>query len=649
MEDQKGRFRLSLLARVALVLAAVAAAPLAFLSVQLGDLNRRALEDQVLETHSVVARTTAARVDAHLAAHAAAAGSVASNPSFYTAPTSEEGSLLLSGLLEALPDLTAAAALNIGGEEILRAQRRGTSEEVEALLQAPPPAAVDVVTRSGRRWLWQEVPMPADRGSLVLLSPSDALDSSLEAPELGEAAELALAARDGHTLLGSESLLERLPEEFLAPALTGGFQGARRDLHIDGKAFIGAHAPLQEAPWFVVSLQPSAVAEATARRLRRQTLLAVLLAVLLTAAVSAVSYRSLVRPIRRLLEAQRKLVGLEVESKDELGQLRETFELLERRIAEKEALGEVFLDRFEVLEVIGEGAMGTVFRGWDPRLERPVALKTVRLNPQGTGGSEGQEELFQRLQKEAVLGARLQHENIVAVYDLVREGDLGFLAMELVDGIALSRYLWLQGGLLPAAQAVRIVCAVANGLAAAHLHGIVHHDVKPANVLLARDGGVKLADFGISRFASSLVEEQGGRLFGTPGYLPPEALQGKGYGPEGDLFALGCILHELLTGELPFRGDSVRQLIVSTLAGERGRRSVHPGAVPADLEPILEQMLRANPAERPPAAGLVVEELKALSHYWRLPWRPRLPGGAGERGMPPVAPTRRAQVLETFS
>jgi len=652
MEQVSRKFHLSLLGRISLALAAVAAVPIVVLSFRLGDLNRQALEDEVLKTHVVVARTVASRVDSLLASQRAAAFSVASNPTFLEAPRSPAGSELLAGLLAAVPDLVAVVAQTPDGEEILRAQHRGQGAVVESVLALPrasEEAAVegdwlgDLVEAGGGSWLRLKVPMAEDRGALLLISPASILDSALVVPELGLGAELVLATRDRRRVAGSASL-DGFPPAFLEQAATGQVQGAQRELKVEGQSFLGSYSPIADAPWFVASLQPSSVAEQTARRLRHQTLLAILVAALLTAALSFLAYRSLVRPVRRLLTAQQKLAGIEVSEGDELKQMRQTFEILERRIEDKEALGEVFLDRFEVKEVLGEGAMGTVFRGWDPRLQRPVALKTVRLASKGQL-KDRREELFTRLQQEAVLGARLQHENIVAVYDLVRDGDVGFLAMEFVEGVTLARYLWLEGGILPAWEVVQIGAAVAQGLAAAHANGIVHHDIKPANVLLGRDGSIKLADFGIGRFFNSVVSAESESLFGTPGYLPPETLRGKGYGPRSDLFALGSVLHESITGELPFEGESVRQLIVSTLAGHKGRREGAWDDVPADLQPLLSSLLDPDPDQRPTSAQLVAETLRDLDHYWIYAWAPSFGMGSPALG---VNPTHRAQVIDTI-
>lgn len=635
------RSRFGLLPRVAVALALVGLTPLAVLTFRLKDVNRQALEDQVLKTHTVVARNVASRVDAQLAGRKSAVRTVANHSLFLDDPHGVAAGQLLSGLIEAQSGAVAVVLTNREGQEVLRAQQEGGGEAVNRVMAIAPAASEEILTLDGT-WMRLDVPLYDGRGWLSLISDLEELGRAVDTPELGATAQLVLATRDQQVLAGSSQTLDELPAAWLEQAASGEILGARRDLDISGQFFLAAYAPLEQAPWFVTSLQPSVVAESAAQRLRRQTLLAVFAAALLTALISAAAYRSLVRPVQKLVQAQRRLAGLEETptSTNELSQLQETFEILERRLEHKEALGQVFLDRYEVIEVIGEGAMGTVFRGWDPRLKRSVALKTVKLDKDTP--EDVRVSLFERLNQEAVLGARLQQGNLVAVYDLVRSGDFGFLAMEFVDGATLGTYLWQRGGTLPPWEVVYIATAIARGLAAAHSHGVVHHDVKPGNVLLGKGGEVKLADFGIARLLSSMSQENSERLFGTPGYLPPETLRGSGYGPRGDLFALGSVMHECLTGELPFEGESVGQLIASTLAGQSGRRLDTWGLIPEDLMGLIEALLCMDAEERPESAGEVAAQLLSLGHYWQKPWSPSLSSSSPSNTF---APTRHGQVF----
>lgn len=173
--------------------------------------------------------------------------------------------------------------------------------------------------------------------------------------------------------------------------------------------------------------------------------------------------------------------------------------------------GQIYFGRYQALEVIGEGAMGVVIRGWDPRLKRSVALKTVRLDRLGLG--QEPREAVSQLVREATSLARFSHPNIVAVYDAGAVAEIAYIVMELVDGISMHDRF--ERGPLSTEQAVDLGIAVARALAAAHAHAMVHRDVKPGNILLGRDGSIKVTDFGVAAVVSSLTAEH--RIFGTPG------------------------------------------------------------------------------------------------------------------------------------
>lgn len=282
---------------------------------------------------------------------------------------------------------------------------------------------------------------------------------------------------------------------------------------------------------------------------------------------------------------------------------------LERTLNSRKVVGQVFLGRYHALEVIGEGAMGLVFRGWDPRLKRPVALKTLRLDR--ILDDKHRHERASQLLNEAVTVARFSHPNIVAVYDVESSPDLTFLALELVEGASLATYLDTLGP-LSVENTLTLALGVARALMAAHRNGVVHHDVKPGNVLLGSDGSVKVTDFGVAQVVSSLVEGEG-RVFGTAGYLPPEALAGHGYDERGDLFAFGTVVYECLSGLQAFGAGSVHQRVRRTML-----ENPHPIAdlcphVPGELSELLDRLLEKDPKDRPASADDLVAELESIA------------------------------------
>ena len=390
--------------------------------------------------------------------------------------------------------------------------------------------------------------------------------------------------------------------------------------------------------WFVLSRQPVAVAEAVARGMRARAAWAVALALALAGGLSALAWAAVVRPLRRLAAAQRDLAGLApTHRQDEIGELESAFRVLQRQSRDRDAAGRTFLGRYQVLEPIGNGGMGTVFKAYDPKLQRTVALKTLRfLETQRTP------EQVSGLLREAVTVARFSHPHIVAVHDVEDTPEAAFIAMELVDGSSLDRLL-AGGQGLPSSQIATLGLAVARALEAAHGQGIVHRDVKPANVLLGRDGSIKVTDFGIADLVSSIG--RAGTVFGTPGYLAPEALRGEGQGAPGDLFALGVILYYCATGTHPFTAPSTAQVLRATLAHTaRPPRALQAGLHP-ELEPLILGLLARSPAERQPGtARELAERLEALCT--REGWRWQVPALASAR--PPAdSPASHSVLLES--
>lgn len=273
--------------------------------------------------------------------------------------------------------------------------------------------------------------------------------------------------------------------------------------------------------------------------------------------------------------------------------------------------------RYEVIDVLGEGSMGTVFRGRDPRLEREVALKTIRLDA-ATSESRRQ-ELLELLRHEAVTIARLSHPNIVAVYDMGDTRDSAFVAMELVDGVSLGEYLRLRGPLTPE-ELIPLGAQIAAGLALSHERDVVHRDVKPGNVLLGRDSSVKVTDFGLAYVLSSVIDDST-ELSGTPGYVPPEVLNQRPYTQPGDIFGLGATLYECLAGFHPLAGNSLRDIILNTVAGRIRPLEDSVPDMPPELGALIFELLSIEPAARPTAAE-VAERLDRMAAGRELRWQP---------------------------
>lgn len=259
-----------------------------------------------------------------------------------------------------------------------------------------------------------------------------------------------------------------------------------------------------------------------------------------------------------------------------------------------EPRAEVIEGRYELGPVIGRGAMGEVRRGWDTRLEREVAVKCLRRDLAADDG------VRVRFEDEARSAARLNHPAIVAVYDSGEWNKVPYLVMECLPGRTLAEEL-AQGRVAPG-RVRDIAVELLGALAAAHRLGVIHRDVKPGNVLLTTDGFVKLADFGIAKSTDTLDHTQTGLIIGTPAYLAPERLEGRAATAQSDLYALGVVLYEALTGERPFHGDTpvalAHAIHATTPLPIRERL---PEIDPA-LARVIDAAMAKDPARRPASA-----------------------------------------------
>jgi len=273
------------------------------------------------------------------------------------------------------------------------------------------------------------------------------------------------------------------------------------------------------------------------------------------------------------------------------------------------------LGRYEITAVIGQGAMGVVYLAHDPEIDRPVALKTIR--PEALRG-ESAAEVEQRFLKEAKLAGRLQHPNVVTVYDVGRDRGDFFIAMEYVEGHPLTRYL-VGADALPLNAKIGIVRQTAEALDHAHERGVVHRDIKPGNILIAKDGRVKVTDFGIARFTSATTSDltRTGHMIGSPAYMSPEQIRGEKLDGRSDLFSLGVVLYELLTGTRPFPGESITTLVYQILHTEpRDPREIKADLPVASRE-VIAVMLAKQPEKRPENAQAFLRELKRIEKFQR--------------------------------
>lgn len=271
------------------------------------------------------------------------------------------------------------------------------------------------------------------------------------------------------------------------------------------------------------------------------------------------------------------------------------------------------LGRYRVDKVLGQGAMGMVYLGHDPKIGRPLAIKTLALGQAFEGAALV--EARQRFFREAETAGRLAHPHIVAVFDAGEEQDLAYIAMEFVQGEDLSAHSQ-PGQLLDARQVVGLGVQVAHALDHAHRQGVIHRDIKPGNLLWSPESGqVKVTDFGIARLADQ-SRTRTGTLLGTPGYMAPEQIAGQAVDGRSDLYALGATLFQLLTGALPFQAESLTELLYKiTHQQAPDLRSLRP-ELPAALAEVIAQLLRKSADERPADGATLAAALEACVATW---------------------------------
>ena len=289
--------------------------------------------------------------------------------------------------------------------------------------------------------------------------------------------------------------------------------------------------------------------------------------------------------------------------------------------------------RYALGDVLGAGGMATVWRARDEVLGREVAVKV--LSPQYAADAG----FLARFEREARHVAALNHPRLVTVYDCNIDHGTAFIVMELVAGRTLRQVLD-DGGPLPPAEATAIAAAVCEGLEVAHAAGLVHRDIKPANIVLSR-GGVKMLDFGIARADGSTGGTRTQGVLGTAAYLSPELASGGQAGPQADLYSLGCVLFEMLTGEPPFAADSAVGLAYRHVHDDPGPPSARRPGLPPRLDWIVGRLLAKDPAARPPGAAAARADLLAARPVDATAVLPLLADGQDPAFFPEVPGRRR--------
>ena len=265
------------------------------------------------------------------------------------------------------------------------------------------------------------------------------------------------------------------------------------------------------------------------------------------------------------------------------------------------------LGRYKVLKELGRGSMGVVYLGKDPTIQRFVAIKTMRLDE--IDDRDRLQEVKARFFREAESTGRLSHPNIVTIFDAGEEDDLGYLAMEMIQGTTLKQWS-RKPNLLPLDKVIPILATVAEAMDYAHQQGVVHRDIKPANIMLTTDEVVKIMDFGIAKMATS-SKTQTNIVLGTPTYMSPEQIAGKKVDGRSDIFSLAVVMFELLTGRPPFTADNVSALLFAIAhTPHLSVKAIRPDLPPV-IKEVLDRALQKDPVHRNRRAGEFAAELRS--------------------------------------
>ncbi|MBT8092164.1 MAG: serine/threonine protein kinase [Gammaproteobacteria bacterium] len=606
-----------LLAWVAIGLLLVSILPLAITAYQVKE-SQDSLVNQVQQTHLVSVDATADKVSSYLLGFQNLLKSIGNNPRFINNLNTEFSDELLASTL-LVHDEALAIAIYANDEQktpVQIAQKKSVSSFSQSVFAGAAEQTFEAITLNDNSYLVVRQLSNDNKHILFALIDRSELQRLLVVHTLNEAV-LGLSNGQSEIIEGRINDIRQFPDN-LKRLIAAQHVGSAADNFVGSGNVrqVAAFSRVAGTDWIVFSQQPADKAEIARQDMRNTSIKALIAVLLLCGLIALTAHRKIVRPIRELVASQKRLLGedkIDIAG-GEIAQLKHSFDLLQQHIEDKSKLQSISLGRYRIDDIIASGSMGTIFKGWDPRLEREIAIKTIKIG--GPDSNFERHQLVEKLISEAKIIAKIAHPNIVTIYDALDSKEIAFIAMELIEGISLSDYLRSGRSILPL-QTVALADGLLKGLGEAHAHSIIHKDIKPSNVLLGYNGSIKLSDFGIAGLKSQKMTG-GSVVIGTPGFIAPEVISDNHYSEASDLFAVGVLLYRCLIGYNPFRGPTSMEILKAT-------RSVAPTPphemnpdIPKPLSNIIMSLLIKDPSRRPTSAALVEETLQRAMgiHNW---------------------------------
>ena len=594
---------------VVLTLVVVGATPFMLSWYQI-EQSQQAIIDQAQKNHLIVSRATADRIDTYIDGYQDLLSNLANNADVYIAPDADAASQALKNSLISQPEVIVIALMLVQENGQRSVIQLASKNEQLNLSELPVNEHHDhqpkMIESTSGKLLQLSIPSARPKVDVVMWVQVD-IQQLLDPQILGQTANISVYNQQGQLLEFAGNQAATVPEEwgnlFQNETVTG---GANRAQQTNIKA-ISAFAKLEDLPWFVVSEQPVEFAEQSASDMKRTAWQVFGLVLMVMTAITTLAYLSWVKPIRRIIKAQNQIMGEQPNaslwSGGEMAALEHSFDALTKHIDDRNALGKIFVDRYQVMSPIGTGGMGSVFLGWDPKLKRHVALKTLPLDKKNAFDSR--KNMSETLVQEAITAAKISHRNVVSIYDVVSTKKTAFIAMEYIKGESLFDLL-CRSRTLSLNYTLAIAVAVLKGLHSAHKMGFVHRDIKPGNVLLDINGDIKLTDFGTTALIHTLTHDA---ITGTPSYMAPETHQSGIISIQSDLFAVGVVIAECLLGENPFHQNKLSQTRDKII----NHQVVFPPKLmdtgPKGVFEVINKLLNKDPSQRPASAAKAAHSL----------------------------------------